>query len=174
MEFGLAMMEIVALKKIFVRNAQDGLPVTIWRELKTMQITEHPNIVELHDAFCHGSTLVLVLECMACTLADLIERTRAPFPESSIKFYIHGVLHGLAYMHSLRLLHRDIKPANVLIHPSGAVKLGDFGLARLAVQSDRTFSYQVLPTRFHGGMHSFVASLNNWSTAGGDSMVQGP
>jgi serine/threonine protein kinase len=33
-------------------------------------------------------------------------------------------------MHGKRILHRDIKTANIFIMEDGALKLGDFGIAR--------------------------------------------
>ena len=135
--------DFVALKKIFIRNSQDGLPVSVWREIKAMEITDHPNIIELFDSFIHGSSIVIVMELMICSLADCIQRTEQRFEESAIKFYMQGLFAGLDYLHSLGILHRDIKPGNILIGPDFAVKLGDFGLARLFAVPPRTFSHQV-------------------------------
>ena len=39
---------------------------------------------------------------------------------------------ALERAHSRQVVHRDVKPANLLISPDGQVKVGDFGVARLA------------------------------------------
>ena len=41
-----------------------------------------------------------------------------------------GILSGLRYLHSIRVLHRDLKPANVLVSRAGDARLCDFGLSR--------------------------------------------
>jgi serine/threonine protein kinase len=38
---------------------------------------------------------------------------------------------AVEYAHSRRILHRDLKPANILVTPSGAVRVLDFGIAKL-------------------------------------------
>ena len=50
--------------------------------------------------------------------------------------YAHGMALAFADIHAQRLVHRDVKPANIVVNPeTGAIKVTDFGLARLASRS---------------------------------------
>lgn len=49
--------------------------------------------------------------------------------EKVIARLAEGVLKGLDYMHSNKVIHRDIKPSNILITKAGVVKLCDFGVS---------------------------------------------
>jgi len=44
---------------------------------------------------------------------------------------MYNLLCAMNFIHSANIIHRDIKPANILIDSSCAVKICDFGLARV-------------------------------------------
>ena len=52
-----------------------------------------------------------------------------------MKTMLRDLFEGLAYIHSCKVLHRDMKTANILVSKDGILKLADFGLARLMINT---------------------------------------
>jgi cyclin-dependent kinase 6 len=134
--------EIVAMKKVRIALTEDGVPMSVLREISLLRHLgkyNHPNIVRLVD-ICHGDrrpgdremVLYLVFEHMEQDLAVYLERCPQPgLGEDKIKDLMWQLLCGVDFLHSHRIVHRDIKPQNVLLGRDGALKLADFGLARI-------------------------------------------
>lgn len=125
---------LVALKKVRIRNPEEGIPKNLMREMKALQRIDHPNVVTLFDHFPCGSSLVLVFEFLVTdlhqllnALADMAQHLSAP----AIKCIMIMILQGIGAVHSAQIIHRDLKPANMLFDNKGNLKLADFGLARV-------------------------------------------
>ena len=101
------------------------------REIRIHTRLAHPNIAAFHDAFDLDGQLVMTAEYLeGSTLAQLCAHGPLPFPEAAR--VVSEVLSGLEEAHALGIIHRGITSAHVHITPSGAVKLGGFGLAKPA------------------------------------------
>ena len=97
------------------------------------RLSGHPAVVTVHDA---GTTAdgrpYLVMEHLPG--GSLHDRLRASGPLTWAEATDVGVhvADALSAAHDTGILHRDVKPANVLLDETGAPKLADFGIARLA------------------------------------------
>lgn len=137
----------VALKVLrgdLVRDAE--LRARFEREAAVTMQLRHPNLVatyQLHSIAPRG--LVLVLEYVGGgTLRDRLQGGMAV--EDVLRIF-GEVAAGLAHAHEHGVVHRDIKPENVLIDAaSGAAKLGDFGIARIAGSDTLTMTGSMLGT----------------------------
>jgi len=108
-------------------------------EAKAAAKLNHRNVVAVFDQGTDGDIAYLVMEYVpGRTLRDVI-RDEGPMTPLQALAYLDPILQALAQAHQAGLIHRDMKPENVLIHPSGEVKVADFGLAR-AVSNSTTHS----------------------------------
>jgi serine/threonine-protein kinase len=91
----------------------------------------HPNAVAvLDDGVAGDGTVFLVMELLVGeSVADRREKGR--LNEAETLRVAEGVLDVLAAAHEQGIVHRDLKPDNVFLMKDGAVKVLDFGIARL-------------------------------------------
>ncbi len=119
------------------------------REAQIMARLQHPHIVRLLSAFSLENNHFLVMEyCAGGSLGDRL-LAEGPMSEAAAFTVLQQLLQGLAFAHSYAfdagekgVIHRDLKPENVFFHSDGAIKIGDFGISRIAEGSAR-FSSQV-------------------------------
>jgi serine/threonine protein kinase len=107
---------------------------------------DHPNIVstfELGEA--NGSYFIAMEYLPGEDLAAICNRTKQLGRRMPIDIAVaiaSACADGLEFAHELPLVHRDVNPANVLVTYHGAVKLLDFGIAKVRESSVREGVFQ--------------------------------
>ncbi|KAJ3333324.1 hypothetical protein HDU76_009296 [Blyttiomyces sp. JEL0837] len=124
--------EIVALKKLKLENEKNGFPVTSLREIHTLLLSKHPNIVDLKEIVVTPSLsgIFLVMEFVEHDLKALMETMSSPFLQSETKTLMLQLLSAVDCLHKNWIVHRDLKTSNLLMNNRGQIKVADFGLAR--------------------------------------------
>ncbi|KAM5581661.1 serine/threonine-protein kinase BLUS1 [Rosa sericea] len=122
--------EIVAIKVLDLEKCNNDLD-GIRREVHTMTLINHQNLLRAHCSFTAGHSLWVVMPYMAGGSCLHIMKTSFPegFEEPVIATLLHEVLKALVYLHAHGHIHRDVKAGNILIDSNGAVKLADFGVS---------------------------------------------
>jgi len=101
------------------------------QEARSASRLNHPNILTVFDIGTHSGTPYIVTELLpGATLQELL--ARGPLPLEKVLVYAQQLASGLEAAHESGIIHRDIKPANLAITADGALKILDFGLAKLA------------------------------------------
>ncbi len=122
----------VAVKLLYpVYVADPVLRCRFEAEARAAAGLNHPNIVSVHDSGDHDGTPFIVMERLpGQTLADVI--AQGPMPPERVRTMLRDVLGALDAAHAAGIVHRDIKPGNILVAPTGAMKVADFGIAKTA------------------------------------------
>ncbi|XP_047076469.1 serine/threonine-protein kinase BLUS1-like [Lolium rigidum] len=124
--------EVVAIKimNMTLRSEADVNNAT--EEVKTMILTDHPNLLGAYCTFLVDANLWIVMPYMAG--GSCFHLLKSSFPkgfeeERFIAFVLRETLRGLEYLHAKGHIHRDVKAGNILLDQYKGVKLGDFGIS---------------------------------------------
>ena len=123
--------QIVAIKKFKESDDDEQVRKTSLREVRVLKQLRHDNIINLLEVFRRKGKLYLVFEYVEKTILELLEKHPYGLDDQDVKRYAYQLLRGVEYCHAHGIVHRDIKPENILISKHGALKLCDFGFARL-------------------------------------------
>ena len=97
----------------------------------------HPRIVGIYDYATHEGNPYLVMEYVeGADLGRVFKRGQRASVNVACTLALR-ILDALAYAHGFGIVHRDIKPANILLTTSDALKVTDFGIARLAIPDSK-------------------------------------
>lgn len=103
------------------------------REVRLSASLNHPNIVHIYDIGNTDGVLWYAMEYVdGVTLAQYLLPGQPVADMGFLYSAFSQLCEALDHAHSQGILHRDVKPDNALVASDGAVKLFDFGLARVA------------------------------------------
>ncbi|KAI9224465.1 kinase-like domain-containing protein [Blastocladiella britannica] len=143
------------------------------RELTLMHAFASPYIVQYYGCYTDTDDPRALCICMEyCDLnsLDVIYRRLYAaggwFTEDMLGTICVAVLRALQYLHRQhKVIHRDVKPSNILVTTNGAIKLCDFGVSGLLVESmANTFvgtSFYMAPERIQGQRYTVRSDV--WS-----------
>jgi hypothetical protein len=122
----------VALKVLRV-GADPELLHRLDREARAASALNHPNIVHIYDvgeaAGLEGAHYVVMELVEGETVRQRLRPGPLPIPE--VLGLGAQLADGLAKAHRAGIVHRDLKPENLMVTPDGALKILDFGLAKI-------------------------------------------
>jgi serine/threonine protein kinase len=100
------------------------------QEARSASALNHSNIVTIYDIGSDESTIYIAMELIdGKTLREVLHA--GALPTKRLLDLTFQMADGLAKAHAAGIVHRDLKPENVMVTKDGAVKILDFGLAKL-------------------------------------------
>jgi hypothetical protein len=126
----------VALKVLSAALDSEVDRARFMREGRVAAAINHPNTVFVYRVTEVDGTPLIAMELVeGTTLDERVERD-GPLAEGEAIEVMLQVIDGLEAANARGILHRDIKPANCFVDADRRVKVGDFGLSRIAEQAD--------------------------------------
>ncbi|KAI6853887.1 Pkinase-domain-containing protein [Hortaea werneckii] len=158
--------------KIITTDPNPDVKKQIVRELSFNKSCASAHICQYYGAFMDDTAGTIGISMEFCEGGSLdsvyreVKKLGGRTGEKVLGKVAEGVLNGLTYLHSHRIIHRDIKPSNILLTRSGLVKLCDFGVSgEFGTKGDaNTFigtSYYMAPERITG--QSYTITSDVWS-----------
>ncbi|GEM_PF-1432272 len=109
------------------------------REARAGGAITHPNVVTVYELeIDNQQNTYLVMEYVdGMNLATLLSQVGS-LPIERVVAIALDIARGLEVVHEADVVHRDLKPANIMISRRGGAKVGDFGIAQVGTESQRT------------------------------------
>jgi len=122
----------VAIKCINTQLAPaDFVEKFLPRELKTLPLLRHENIVRVYEILeASDGYVYIVME--AARNGDMLRyiQRKGALPEPEIKHYFNQLIQAVGHCHSKNICHRDLKCENLLLDKDFKLLLTDFGFSK--------------------------------------------
>ncbi|XP_061349075.1 serine/threonine-protein kinase STY8-like isoform X2 [Gastrolobium bilobum] len=128
----------VAVKVFSQQEYSDDVIQSFRQEVSVMKRLRHPNILLFMGAVTSPQRLCIVTEFLPRgSLCRLLHRNTSKLDWRRRVHMALDIARGVNYLHHCNppIIHRDLKSSNILVDKNWTVKVGDFGLSRLKLET---------------------------------------
>jgi tRNA A-37 threonylcarbamoyl transferase component Bud32 len=157
-----AIERAIAIKTIRLENLGSAqiefLRDRLFREARLAGKLSHPGIVVIYDVGEHGAAAYIAMELVNGPSLEQVLSQGQRLGYARVLDILSQAAKALDYAHANGVIHRDVKPANIMIHEGRAVKIADFGIAKITEtvrtkdlnESDTTTTFLTQPGKVMG------------------------
>jgi len=125
-------------------------------------------VVKAFFKFTYETFICFVMEYMNGGDFGHLLKSEQYFEGKIAQFYISELILAVEYLHSIGIVHKDLKPENMLIDSTGHLKLTDFGLSDITIEtykSNQKEIYSFLEKKHHAlnKILQITGNLSNFS-----------
>ncbi|WP_158549956.1 serine/threonine-protein kinase [Runella aurantiaca] len=100
-------------------------------EAKVMLSLEHPHVRQVIDFHEDKNLMAIIMEYLDGADLDSYVEKNGPVPEKQVLEWFKQILPAFSYTHEQDIVHRDVKPSNIFLTKNNAIKVLDFGIAKI-------------------------------------------
>ncbi|KAL3505445.1 hypothetical protein ACH5RR_035286 [Cinchona calisaya] len=126
----------VAIKILNAEHLDENVRREFAQEVYILRKVRHKNVVQFIGACTRPPLLCIVTEYMrGGSIYDFLHKKNGVLKLPAVLKVAMDVARGMSYLHQNNIIHRDLKAANLLVDENDVVKVADFGVARVQLQS---------------------------------------
>ena len=139
-------------KRLCVMKERDARLTTLYKLLRDI---DSPHVPKIYRTFERDGKLVVIEEHIdGQTLDEILTYRPEILSEKLATKILLQVCDALIELHKADIIHRDLTPSNIMLTESHAVKLVDFGIARI-FKPDSSTDTEFLGTRGYAAPEQF-------------------
>ncbi|VDM37212.1 unnamed protein product [Toxocara canis] len=128
--------KVIMARKLVHLEVKPSVRSQILKELDVLNKCNSPYIVGFYGAFTDNNDISICMEYMDGLSLDVVMKKVGRLTEPRVGRIAVAVIRGLSYLKDEhKILHRDVKPSNILVNSRGEIKLCDFGVSGMLIDS---------------------------------------
>lgn len=136
------------------------------KEVELLSTLNYSNIPRIVDRIEEGDDYFVVMDFIDGSALSKLVNLQGPQEEKTVIQWAISLCETMVYLHSSKpesgkrpVVYRDLKPDNVMLCPSGAIKIIDFG-ASIFYQPGKRFSGEAIGTRGYASPEQYKGASN--------------